>query len=55
MTDITKCPGKSADGTECSVRDTCWRYLAPPDPYAQSWTCPDKAGKDCDIYFPIDK
>jgi hypothetical protein len=53
MTDITKCPGRGENGEECPLRDKCWRYLAPADPYAQSWTAPSRVGDDCDIYFPI--
>jgi hypothetical protein len=53
MTDITKCTGKGMFGEECPLRDKCWRYLAPADPYAQSWTAPVNIGDDCDIYFPI--
>jgi hypothetical protein len=35
MTNITKCTGKGMFGEECPNRNKCWRYLAPPDPYAQ--------------------
>lgn len=35
MTDITKCPG-----TDCDVRDKCYRFTAPDGGDRQSWVEP---------------
>lgn len=32
MTDISKCAG-----IDCPIRETCYRFTAPADPYRQSW------------------
>jgi len=44
--DITKCVG-----TDCPVKETCYRYTAKAD-FQQSWfcECPIKDGK-CDMYW----
>lgn len=38
MTDISKC-----DGTNCDKKDTCYRYLAPDNPYYQSYLLAEDA------------
>lgn len=48
MTDISKC-----DGKDCDQRETCLRFLAPCDPYRQSFFAPPVRGKDCEYYWPV--
>jgi hypothetical protein len=48
MVDIAKCANES-----CKLKDTCWRYTAPPG-YWQSYGgfSPDKDG-NCDAYWNV--
>lgn len=46
MTDISKC-----DGEGCEQKDTCWRFLAPSNPYRQSYMNPPNRGKECIHYW----
>ena len=47
MADITKC-----QGTDCALKESCYRYLAPVTEWRQSWFSefPFKNGK-CDHYW----
>ena len=46
MADITKCKG-----TDCPLKETCYRYNATPDDYQSYFTeVPIKDGK-CDMYW----
>jgi len=47
MADITKCVG-----TDCPVKETCYRFTAPVTDFQQSWfcNCPLKDSK-CDMYW----
>jgi hypothetical protein len=47
MADITKC-----QGTDCDLKESCYRYLAPVTKWNQSWfyESPLKNGK-CDMYW----
>ena len=49
MADITKCVG-----TDCPLKESCYRYLAPVTEWRQSWfcECPLKDGK-CDMYWEV--
>jgi hypothetical protein len=46
--DITKCVG-----TDCSHKETCYRYTAPVTDFRQSWfcECPLKSDGSCDMYW----
>ena len=33
MADISKCKGEN-----CPIRETCYRYIAKSNPYAQAWS-----------------
>lgn len=48
MADITKCVG-----TDCSVKEMCYRYTAPVNDFRQSWLyeCPLKEDGSCDMYW----
>jgi hypothetical protein len=48
MADISKCAG----GELCSMRLSCWRYLAEPHG-RQSYILPSVIGDECDYYAPI--
>lgn len=49
MADITMC-----EGTDCPLKDKCYRYLAPKNPYRQSYfvNAPIK-NSNCDYYWEI--
>ena len=49
MEDITKCVG-----TDCPLKESCYRYLAKTSDWNQSWfcECPLKDGK-CDMYWEV--
>ena len=51
MPDISMCENK-----ECSLSDNCWRFNAPPDRVAQSYSDfqQDDEG-NCEYYLPMDK
>lgn len=48
MADITKCVG-----TDCSQKESCYRYTAPVSDFRQSWfcECPLKSDGKCDMYW----
>lgn len=48
MPDITMCYGEG-----CPQKESCYRYLATPDEYRQSYftTPPVKEDKTCDYYW----
>lgn len=52
MLDITKCTGEN-----CSLKDKCWRYLAPASDQWQSWFTPepDKTGDNCTLFWDVAK
>ena len=52
MTDISKCTGDA-----CDKKDTCYRYLAPDNPYYQSYIlAEDTIDKDgCCKYYIASK
>lgn len=52
MTDISKCAGLAVDGTPCPMRESCWRFVAPPDPHWQSWAAFSLDG-ECMAYLPM--
>jgi hypothetical protein len=49
MADITKCEGK-----DCSLKESCYRYTAPPSEYRQTYFTepPIKDGK-CEYYLKV--
>jgi hypothetical protein len=49
MTDITKC-----DGTDCTIKEKCYRYTAIANEYGQSTfvTPPFKDGK-CEMFWGV--
>ena len=49
MPDIAMCKGK-----DCSLKDKCYRYMAEPDEYRQSYIEPDKVGTECELYWEVD-
>jgi hypothetical protein len=51
MPDITKCPG-----TNCDVKENCYRFTAKPDKHWQSWftEMPIPTGEECDFYWPVE-
>lgn len=53
MTDITKCTGFNPD---CPRRRTCWRYMAPANPYRQSLMAPppDMTPTSCSMFIHRD-
>jgi len=53
MADISKCPG-----TDCPMRDSCYRYIAPSNNFWQSYftTAPIEVSENkCEYYWPIEK
>lgn len=48
MSDITKCGGHG-----CQQKDSCWRFLAPADPYRQSYSDFWRAGVGCQHYWTL--
>jgi len=48
MVDMAMCQRK-----DCPLRHKCYRFMAIPDPYWQSYLVVEKIGKDCEhfIYF----
>ena len=44
MPDIALCDGKYITGDSCPKKDTCYRHIAKPDPYRQSYACFDGEG-----------
>lgn len=52
MHDIAKCPGE-CNGIACSVRETCWRYVAPSSSDWQTWILPMPMGDNCEHYWPV--
>ncbi len=49
MADISMC-----DGEDCSKKSTCYRYLAKPNPYRQSYISPDPRGETCEAYWKVE-
>jgi hypothetical protein len=51
MADISMCPG-----TNCDVKENCYRYLATPDDYRQAWfgMMPYPPGEECVYYWPVE-
>lgn len=52
MTDIAKCKGG-----DCPLKETCYRYIAPADEYAQSYFVDppyDKEKEECEYYWEND-
>lgn len=45
ISDISKCSHPT-----CPSRNTCWRQLCPPSPYAQSYAAYQPVGEKCDSY-----
>jgi len=51
MPDISMCKSES-----CTLKDSCYRYKATPNPYAQSYgDFSQDENKKCDDYLEIDK
>lgn len=52
MPDIAKCRG-----TNCPLKDTCYRFTSRPSMYMQSYfgTPPIKGDGSCEYYWPEDK
>lgn len=51
MPDISMCKG-----TGCKIKDTCYRYRAIPNRYAQAWVAYyEVPTKDCLAYWPIQR
>lgn len=50
MPDIAMCKKE-----ECKLKKTCYRYLAEPNKYWQTYICPDKSGADCNYYWKTTK
>ena len=44
--DITKCKG-----TDCSLKESCYRYTAKPDDYQSWFTEPPIKDNKCDMYW----
>lgn len=36
----------------CPLRETCWRYTAPPNGRRQTYIFPPFEGNECDSYWP---
>jgi hypothetical protein len=54
MPDITMCNGVDFNThAECPYRNTCYRFLAEPDEYAQAYfvSAPYEEGRGCDYYW----
>lgn len=47
MTDIAKCAG-----TDCPLKETCYRYLSKDAGDFQSWFLPVAVGENCGEYWP---
>lgn len=53
MTDIAKCEGK-----DCNKADSCYRYLAPDDPYgyqAYIFDPPIDETGGCELYWQVER
>jgi hypothetical protein len=50
MPDIAMCRGEN-----CDRRKKCYRYMAVPFRFWQSYFSPKKRGKDCDNFYPIEE
>ena len=53
MSDITKCTD-----SKCPSRKQCWRYMAKPNPHAQSYgdfNRADGAERCADGFWPVEK
>lgn len=50
MADITMCDGKG-----CQLKEKCWRYLAPVNPYRQSYFMhtPCRGPTDCAKFWEV--
>lgn len=51
MADITKC----SNGINCVHNKDCYRWLAEPDKYSQSWSYFYKEGQECKMLWSITK
>lgn len=46
MVDIAKCTGE-----KCEIKNECYRYLAKPCNFMQTYIHPEKKGKDCEYFW----
>jgi len=46
MADIAKCIGKN-----CKVKESCYRFTAPPSEYWQSYIMPNVKDGKCEMYW----
>ena len=46
MSDIAKCIGK-----DCKVKESCYRFTAPPSEYWQYYIMPQVKDGKCDMYW----
>ena len=54
MVDISLCKGVDRVGQECKKKHSCYRYLAKPDEYRQSYIL-IKDWKGCEHYWECKK
>lgn len=47
MADISKC-----NGTDCKLKEICYRYTCEGDIYWQSYLIPNATGEACDCFWP---
>lgn len=47
MTDICKCRGEG-----CSLKESCWRFLAPFEKWQSMMETPEETGEKCEYYWP---
>ena len=50
MSDISKCTGK-----DCKVKESCYRFTAPPSEYWQSYIMPQVKDGKCEMYWKTEK
>ena len=50
MSDIAKCIGK-----DCKVKESCYRFTAPPSEYWQSYIMPKVKDGKCEMYWKNEK
>ena len=50
MADISMCTNH-----ECSLKDTCYRYLAKPNKYWQSYIKAEPVDNECEFYWKYNK
>lgn len=49
MPDISMCAVN-----DCELRKQCYRYMAVPSKYWQSYLAPEQTGKDCKYFWKVE-